>query len=93
MVECSPVTQAARVRFPADADIYERRLGRDIPNGRPSQPCSYPPPLPGSNGADGRAIIRHHVKMLLKDTHDEQDQTIHCNVSEIQPWRTRINYK
>ena len=61
MVECSPVTQAARVRFPADADIYERRLWREIPNGRPSQPRSSPTSLPGLNGTDGRASIRHHV--------------------------------
>ena len=35
VVECTP---GARFRFPADADIYERRLWREIPNGRPSQP-------------------------------------------------------
>ena len=60
IVECSPVTQSARVRFPADADIYERRLWREIPTGRPSQPRSTTP-LPRLNGTDGRASIRHHV--------------------------------
>ena len=29
--------------------------------------------------------------MLLKDTHDEQDQTIHQSVSEIQSCQTRMN--
>ena len=43
VVECSPVMQAARVRFPADVDIYEHRLWREVPNARPSQPRS---PLP-----------------------------------------------
>ena len=54
VVECSPVMQAAGfVSRWTDADIYERRLWREVPNGWPSQPRS-PPPLPGLNGTDGQ---------------------------------------
>ena len=57
----SPVTQASQDRFPADADIYERILWREIRNGRLSQPRSSPTLLTGLNGTDGRASIRHQV--------------------------------
>ena len=55
VVECSPAIQAARVRFPADADIHERRLLRDLHS-------LVPPTSPHRvNGTDTRASIRHHV--------------------------------
>ena len=48
----------------------------------------------GGSVVECSPVVTHaaQVLMLLKDTHDEQDETIHCNVSEIQLWRTRMNY-
>ena len=39
MVACSPVNQAARVRFPADADMCRSRVLRPVLSARKKSQC------------------------------------------------------